>query len=229
MEHLKHIYEEFQDIDAGVNLTNIFSNIPDDPQDPDYLKIKEIAMNGNLYKYLTSGQRKLTFGMLKSLHQDALKFKKSRELKQGIQKFLWRIVPIAFAPIFFPIWLISQILGATRALNKIMIQVLKMDNGKYDGFLLNIINKTMDLTEGEIERLTVDDWFYNSFAIERGLINMVRKEHIIDFSFYIVKKIQYQDDLSIVPPYYVENEFRRFLNRRFKFFPPLPLKKQDKK
>lgn len=72
MEHLKHIYEEFQDIDAGVNLTNIFSNIPDDPQDPDYLKIKEIAMNGNLYKYLTSGQRKLTFGMLKSLHQDAL-------------------------------------------------------------------------------------------------------------------------------------------------------------
>lgn len=226
MKHVKHINEEFQDVDMGLNLFDILRQA-ENPKNPEFEKIKEIAKKGNLYKYLTTGQRKLTFGMLKSLHQDALKFKKDREIRQGIQKFLWRAIPIALAPIFFPIWLISQVLGATRALNKVMAQVLKMDNGKYDGFITNIVMKTMELTEGEIERLTVDDWFYRSFAIERGLINMVKKEHMIDFGFYISKKIEYQDDLSVVPPYYVENEFRKWCNRKFRFYPPLEMKKKS--
>ena len=125
----------------------------------------------------------------------------------------------------------AQILGATRALNKVMIQVLKMDNGTYDHFLMNIVRKVneygiIDLTEGELQRLTVDDWFYKSFAVQKGLRDMVKKDHFIDFSFYIVKKIQYQNDNTIVPDYYIENEFRRWLNRKFRMNPPLPLKKK---
>ncbi len=218
--------EEVNDMDIGFDLTTIFNKIPDDPKSPEVQRLIEIAKKGNLYKYITTGERKLTFGMLKALHEDALAFKKKRELTQGVEKALWRIVPLILAPIFLPIWAISFLLGGARALNKVMVQVSKMNNRTYDGFLHNIINKTMDLTEGEITRLTSDDWFYKSFAIEKGLINMVRKEHIIDFSFYIVKKIQYQDDLAIVPPYFVENEFRRWLNKKFRFEPPLPLKKK---
>lgn len=92
--------------------------------------------------------------------------------------------------------------------------------------MINKLNDSvvMNLSEGEIQRLTKDDWFYRSFAIEKGLMNMVKKEHIIDFGFYIVKKIEYQDDLAPVPPYYIDNEFRRWLNRKFRFFPPLPMK-----
>jgi len=82
------------------------------------------------------------------------------------------------------------------------------------------------MTEGEIQRLMVDDWFYKSFAVQKGLKDMIKKEHFIDFSFYIVKKIQYQNDDTIVPDYYIENEFRRWLNRQFRTNPPLPLKKK---
>lgn len=232
MDYLKsynQLNEEVRDFDEGFELKDIFERIPDDPKDPALEELKAIARKGNLYKYLATGQRKLTFGMLKDLHADALKFKKSREYKQGIQKFLWRIIPLAFAPIFFPIWLISQALGATRALNKILAQVLKMENNKYESFIMNIINTTMEISEGEIQRFLEEDWFYRSFAVEKGLINMVRKEHIIEFSYFLAKRIKYQDDLAPVPPYFVENEFRRFLNRKFRLDPPLLLKKKPNK
>jgi len=233
MKHVKSykdkLNEEVLDVDYGVNLTSLIDNMPTKPEDPEYQRIKEIAKHGNLYKYLVTGQRQLSFGMLKALHADALKFKQNRELKQGIQKSLWRGIPLLFAPIFYPIWLISQALGTTRAINKVLIQVLKMDNGKYDGFLMNIITKFMDLTEGEITRLLEEDWFYKSFAIEKGLIKMVRKEHVVDFSYYIIKKIKYQDDDAIVPPFFIENEFRKYLNRRFRFDPPLQLKRKFNK
>ena len=189
-----------------------------------YIKLKQIAKQGNLYKYLVTGERQLTFGMLRALHADAMKFKKSREFRQGIQKSLWRLVPMALAPIFLPVWVMTQILGVARALNKVMSQVNKMDNKRYDGFLMNMLTKIFEFTEGEIERLTVDDWFYKSFAIEKGLIEMVRKEYILDFSFYIIKKIQYQVDTVVVPPYFIENEFRKYLNRKFRINPPLHLK-----
>jgi hypothetical protein len=233
MEYLKsykQLNEEVLDVNYGIDLTQRFlEKMPKDPEEPAYKRLKEIAKNGNLYKYLVSGDKKLTFGMLKALHADALKFKQNRELKQGIQKFFWRAIPLALAPVFFPIWIISQILGATRAFNKIMIQVLKMDNHHYHGFILNIINKFMDLSEGEIERFLEEDWFYKSFAIEKGLLNMVKKEHIIEFSYYIIKKIKYQSDDAIVPSYYIENEFRKFLNRRFRLEPPLLLKRKSNK
>jgi len=224
IKRYNQLNEEVRDFDDGINLVNIFDNVPTDPKSEEYQRILEIAKKGQLYKYLATGQRNFTFGMLKALHQDSLSFKKNRELKQGIQKFLWRIIPIAFAPIFFPIWLTAQIFGATRAFNKIMTQVLKMKNNKYEDFLINMINKVMEFSEGEIERLFVDDWFYRSFAIEKGLVGMVKKKNFIDFSYYIIEKIKHQNDETVVPPYFVENEFRKYLNRTFKLDPPMQLK-----
>jgi hypothetical protein len=234
MDHLKSykdkLNEEVLDIDQGLNLTAGFDQLLDfskksDPKDPRVQKLLEIAKKGELYRYMVSGQRELTFGMLKALHRDALEFKRNREIKQGIQKALWRLVPIALAPVAFPIWIVAQILGVTRSFNKVISQVLKISSENYQGFIFNIINKTMDIAEGEIERLTVDDWFYRSFAVEKGLIDMVRKEHIIDFSYWIAKRMEYQDDLRVVPQYYIENEFRKWLNRKFRLDPQLPLKK----
>lgn len=228
MKYLKSyenvLNEELRDFDEGFELKNILANISDDPRDPNYLKILEIAKKGELYKCLATGQKQLTFGMLKALYRDAIEFKKNRELRQGIEKCLWRIIPIIFAPVFFPIWLVAQFLGATRAFDKVMFQVLKMKNKTYHSFLMNILDKIFEFSEGEIERLMVDDWFYRSFAIEQGLIKMVKRNYMVEFCYYIIKKIEHQNDQTIVSPYFVDNEFRKWLNRKFKFDPPLPLK-----
>lgn len=226
MTHIKRINEVF-DIDYGFEFSNMDFK-KEDPKDPNVQKLVNMAKGGNLYRYLASGQRNLTFGMLKALHQDAITFKEQREFKQGIDKFLFRAVPLALAPIFFPVWLLSQILGATRALNKILMPVLKIKQ-PYGKFLEGVVIKVMDITEGEFERLMVDDWFYKSFAVQKGLIQMVRKEHIVKFAYYISKKMQYEDDDRQVPPYYIENEFRRYLNRNFRIDPQLPIKKKRSK
>ena len=84
MDHLKRykVFEEVNDMDIGFNLTNILTKSPDDPKSPEYKRLIEITKRGNLYKYLATGQRKLTFGMLKDLHKDAIEFKRMREIKQ---------------------------------------------------------------------------------------------------------------------------------------------------
>jgi len=227
MRHIKSI-NEHKDIDIGFDFKN-FDWLSDDESKKKQKIIINAAKNGHLYKYLESGQTQLTFGMLRDLHKEAIEFKERREYKQGVYKFLVRAVPLALAPVFFPVWLIGRILGTARALNKILVPVLKLNNHRYNDFIENLILKVVDVTEGEFERLLVDDWFYKSFAVQRGLILMTRKETIVDFAYYISKKMDYADDNAIVPPYYVENEFRTYLNKKFELDPQLPLKKPTSK
>lgn len=226
MKHIKTI-NEHKDLDMGFDFTHFNSN--DETSDSNIKPFIKIAKKGHLYKYIESGQNQLTFGMLRDLHKEAIEFKERREYRQGIYKFLFRAIPMALAPIFFPIWLIGRILGTTRALNKILVPVLKLNNHKYSDFIENILLKVVDVTEGEIERLLVDDWFYKSFAVQRGLITMVRKEHVVHFAYYLSKKMEYMEDKAIVPPYYVENEFRKYMNKKFELDPQLPLKKSNSK
>lgn len=224
MKHIKRL-NEHKDFDLGFDIPSF--NIKDNKINPKIQPYIEIAKQGHLYKYLESDQHQLTFGMLRDLHKEAIDFKEKREYKQGIHKFLFRAIPIALAPVFFPVWLIAQILGSTRALNKILVPVLKLNNHRYSDFIENLILKVVDATEGEFERLLVEDWFYKSFAVQRGLIMMVRKEHIIHFAYYLSKKMEYLDDNALVPPYFVENEFRTYMNKKFELEPQLPLKKSN--
>jgi len=81
MNNLKsynELNEEVRDFDNGLNLDldSVINRIPKDPEDPVYKRIKEIAKEGNLYKYLATAPREFTFGMLKALHSDAIKFRK---------------------------------------------------------------------------------------------------------------------------------------------------------
>jgi len=218
------LFEEIGMEDYPINLvSNIFvkpSNLKEDIIMTN--KIKDVAKKGKLYNQLTSG-KKLTFGILKAIHQDAIKFKENREYISGIYKFFHRALPLALAPIYFPIWLVSQFLGATRALNKVFVPVMKIRKVNYTSYMSGLITKVMDITEGNVEHF-FDDWFYRSFAVEKGLINMAKREHVIDFSYKLALKMSKEDDNRIVPPYYVENEFRRYLNREFRLDPPLQLK-----
>jgi hypothetical protein len=82
--------------------------------DLEYLSLKEIGKGGKLAEYIDKGG-KVKFGMMKALYHDAVEYKKKREYEKGVAKFFARVIPMALAPIFFPVWLIAQILGGTRA------------------------------------------------------------------------------------------------------------------
>lgn len=179
--------------------------------DLEKLSLEELGKNGQLIKYLQESNIK--FGMLKAIYQDAVDYKKKREYKKGIAKFLVRAIPLMIAPIFFPIWLLSQILGTTRAINKVIVPALRMNS--YDSFLKTAIVRTMNFAEGDIKPLLGRDLFYDVFHVHDGLINMVRKEHIYEFAAFISNEIQNKNDDQIVPNFWLDNEFRKWLNHKF--------------
>lgn len=217
------LYEELGVGEFDLNLSSdFFIKLPPDEKKIMYDKIKEVAKKGKLYNQLTSG-RKLTFGVLKAIHHDAIEFKEHREYLNGIYKFIHRAVPIALAPFYLPVWLVAQALGISRALWKVLVPVMHVKKIDYKSYMSGVIEKVMDATEGEVAHF-FDDWFYRSFAVEKGLINMARKEHVIDFAYKLAEKMEKEPDHKIVPPYYVENEFRKYLNREFRLNPPLPQK-----
>lgn len=185
----------------------------DTADESDIEKLIEISKQGKLSEYADSNVIK--FGMLKALYHDAVEYKKKREYGKGLAKFAIRIIPIAIAPIFVPIWIISQILGTTRAVNKILIPTLSMDHKNYNSFLRTLINKTMIVAEGDIKPFLEKDWYYDVFNVHDGLIKMVRKEHIYEFTIWISEEIQKKPDNQNVPHYWLDQEFRKWLNNKF--------------
>ena len=181
--------------------------------DIDEVSLLELGKNGKLAEYLKSNTIK--FGMLKALYMDAVEYKKKREYTKGFAKFAMRIIPLAMAPVFFPIWLISQILGTTRAVNKILIPTLNINHNNYDSFLNTLITKTMSIAEGDIKPFLEKDWFYDVFYVHDGIIQMVRKEHTFEFTHFITEEIQKKDDNEDVPNYWLDNQFRKWLNEKF--------------
>ena len=185
----------------------------DGEQDLEKLSLIELGKQGKLAEYLDT--HVLKFGMLKALYHDAIDYKKKREYEKGIAKFAVRIIPIAMAPVFFPVWLVAQILGTTRALNKVIVPALNMDHKNYQGFIKTLIQKTVTLAEGDIKPFLGNDWYYDVFYVHDGLLKMVRQEHIFDFTLFISEKIEKMDDDAEVPHYWLDNEFRKWLNEKF--------------
>jgi len=198
----------FSDID--------FSKIQPYGENPNLkeLSLTEIGKQGKLSEYIDQGNI-IRFGVLKALYQDAIEYKKKREYQKGIAKFVMRAIPLAMAPIFFPIWLVSQILGTTRAVNKVIIPALNMEPKTYDSFLKNLVTKTMNLAEGDIKPFLGNDWYYDVFYVHDGLTKMVRQEYIYQFTLFITEEIQKKDDNLVVPHYWLDTEFRKWLNEKF--------------
>jgi len=198
----------FSDID--------FSKIQPYGENPNLkeLSLTEIGKQGKLSEYIDQGNI-IRFGVLKALYQDAIEYKKRREYQKGFAKFAMRVIPLTIAPIFFPIWLISQILGTTRAVNKVIVPALNMEPKTYDSFLKNLVTKTMNLAEGDIKPFLGNDWYYDVFYVHDGLTKMVRQEYIYQFTLFITEEIQKKDDNLVVPHYWLDTEFRKWLNEKF--------------
>lgn len=217
-------FDEFIN-EADIAFSDLKLNTKVNKTDLKKIYLKKIGREGKLSNYIENKQVK--FGMLKAIYDDAISYKKTREYEKGVAKFAVRAIPMALGPVFFPIWLISQILGATRALNKIIIPALNMEHANYKSFITNLITRTMNLAEGDIRPFLGKDWYYDIFYIHDGLIKMVRKEYIYEFAIYISEIIHQKDDNEIVPKYWLDNEFRKWLNEKFDI--DLPTGKRMKK
>ena len=213
---------EMESNEMPINVIN--SHIDKDPKKAKEEYEKILGREGKLSEYLKNNNEKFTFGILKSIFEDAIEYKKNRELKKGAYKFLHRAVPMALSFFFFPAWLIGQILGASRAFNKIIVPLLNKPEHKYNDFLMKFIKGTIALSEGEIKYIMENDWFYNIFAIKDGTLNMIRKEYIIEFATDLSYHMAKEPDDKEVPENYIENHLKTWLNDKFKINPKMSLK-----
>lgn len=182
----------------------------------------EEAHKGNLSSYLKRKGKKFTFGLLLAIFKDAQQAKKKSDLKVGIVKALHRVLPIALAP-FFPIAaVIGVVFGSTRAFNKILAPMLKNSSETYEGFLIDLVNSSMKVAEGEIP---VEDRFTRAFVISDKLVNALKPEVLQKFSEYVSEKMSKEDLDKEVPLNYIENELKTYLNKTYSINPPLQLKK----
>lgn len=182
----------------------------------------EEAHKGNLSSYLKRKGKKFTFGLLLAIFKDAQQAKKKSDLKVGIVKALHRVLPIALAP-FFPIAaVIGVVFGSTRAFNKILAPMLKNSSETYEGFLIDLVNSSMKVAEGEIP---VEDRFTRAFVVSDKLVNALKPEVLQKFSEYVSEKMSKEDLDKEVPLNYIENELKTYLNKTYSINPPLQLKK----
>jgi hypothetical protein len=179
------------------------------------------AHRGHLADYLKSQGTEMRFGMLLALFKDAQTAKKRTDLKVGIVKALHRVIPMALAP-FFPIAaILGMILGSTRAFNKILAPILQDSSDTYEGFLKQLIDRSMKVAEGEIP---VKDRFTRAFVVSDKLVSAIRPEVIQSFSNSLSLKMSLEDPDKEVPENYIENELKDYINKKFEVNPPIPLK-----
>jgi hypothetical protein len=183
-----------------------------------------LGRKGELSKYLRKNCKKFTFGILKSIFEDAILYKKRREMIKGGYKMIHRALPMLLAYIYFPIWVLGNVLGFSRALNKILKPMLKNPETSYNKFLIKFITSIIHITEGEIKYVMGHDWFYDAFVMEDDLLKMLRKDVIRDFAVYLADKMTKEDDNKVVPHHYVENMLKIYLNDNYNIQPPMQLK-----
>ena len=182
------------------------------------------AHRGNLANYLHTQGQEIKFGMLLALFKDAQYAKRRTDIKVGIVKALHRIIPMAIAPFSHIAALIGMILGSTRAFNKIIAPILQDSSTTYEGFLKQLINRSMQVAEGEIH---LKDRFTRAFVVSDNLVAAIRPEVLQQFASDLSQKMAVENPDSPVPDHYIENELKKYLNQYFSVNPPIPTKEDD--
>lgn len=181
------------------------------------------AHRGNLGKFLMNKGKKFTFGMLHALFLDAQDAKRRSDLKIGVVKATHRILPMLLAPFFPIIAILGYILGTSRAFNKVITPILSEPGKDYPTFLNKLITSTMKIAEGEV---TPKDRFTRAFVVSDNLIGALKEEVIREFSNYLSNKMSRIDPDTEVPPHYIENEMKVYINKNYDVYPEIPLRKE---
>lgn len=182
-----------------------------------------LAKRGFLGQYLEEKGDTFTFGILKAIFKDAIKAKHQTEIKRGIFRALPSAIPLAFAP-FFPILaVIGSIFGSSRTVYKVLSPIFDYlsPESKYSDFLKKMIDSYMKIPEGEIK---LKDRFTRAFVVSDRLIDAIKPDVLDKFSKSLAGKMEFFSDNDPVPPYFIENELKSYLNINFDVSPEIPLK-----
>jgi hypothetical protein len=180
------------------------------------------AHRGNLANYMTKSGKEFTFGLLHSIFLDAQEAKRKTDFRTGVIKMAHRLIPMALAP-FYPIMaIIGYILGTSRAFNKVIAPILADPGRNYPEFLKKLIEQTMKIAEGEV--IPTKDRFSRAFVVDGSITDMIKEDILFDFTIYLSNKMSKEDPDKVVPEHYVENQLRKYLNKRFDIDPPFEYK-----
>ena len=184
---------------------------------PSDVAIKNICTS----KKFCSAQGKITFGQLKSIVESASLKRLFKHVGEGGFKAVLRV-----APWFLPQLAIAGLFGtAIRALNKIFRPTITETNN-YRTWWGKAVMKSFDLVEGD---LSLEDPLSRIFFISDGLMTMLDERYKLKFAQYVADVASIEPDDKEVPEFFVENELRTWLNKKFLLDPPLPPKTQTTK
>ena len=167
-------------------------------------------------KQFCSAQGPITFGQLKAIVESAMGKRIGLHVGEGAYKATLRLIPW-----FIPQLVVAGFIGAgIRAASKIFKPTIT-ETTKYKTWWGRTILMLFNITEGELNPI---DPFSRIFFISDGLMNMMDDENKVKFARYISEVASTKEDSDPVPEFFVENELRQWVNKRFLLTPPLPLK-----
>lgn len=182
-----------------------------------------LSKRGHLGHYLHENGQSFTFGMLKAIFKDAKYAKKRTIAKQEIVKLLPVVLPLALIPFYPTIAIIGTIFGTSRLFNKVFKLVFNYidPQTEYADFLKKMVDTYMKIPEGKIE---LKDRFSRAFIVSDRLIDSIKPEVIDDFTNFLCKKMELEDENVTVPDHYIENELKKYLNDNFNVSPRIETK-----
>ena len=183
----------------------------------------KLAKSGSLGSYLIERGDKFTFGMLNAIFKDAIKAKKLGNIKKGIYSIIPSALPLVLVPFYPTLAIIGSIFGASKMFHKIFEPIFNYINpqSKYADFLKKMIDVYMLIPEGEFK---VKDRFTRAFVVQDRLIDSIKPEILEEFSIYLSEKMStFEEDLE-VPPHFIENELKEYLNLNYNVEPKIQTK-----
>jgi mannose-6-phosphate isomerase-like protein (cupin superfamily) len=182
------------------------------------IKPSSLAMdNVCTTKKICDAQGQITFGQLREIVEKGKIKRLGVQMGEGLYKSTLRLVP----------WFIPQLVlagfGATwvRVFNKLFRPTL-METTSYKTWWGKTILRIFNMVEGE---LNASDPLSKIFFISDGLMTMLDEKTKVKFAHYISELANEKPNDEIVPNYFVENQLRYWLNKKYFLDPPLPPKK----
>jgi hypothetical protein len=161
--------------------------------------------------------------MLKAIFKDAKYAKKRTIAKQDVARILPVAIPLALIP-FYPVAaVIGTIFGTSRLFNKVFKLVFNYiePQTQYAEFLKKMVDTYMKIPEGRIE---LKDRFSRAFAVSDRFIDAIKPEVVDEFTNFLCKKMEKEDDDKAVPDHYIENELKLYINDNFNVSPKIETK-----
>ena len=167
-------------------------------------------------KQFCEAQGKITFGQLRELVEKGTIKRIGVHVGEGAYKAILRLVP----------WFIPQLVLAgfaatwVRVANKLLRPTLE-ETTNYKTWWGKTILRIFNLVEGE---LNATDPLSKIFFVSDGLMTLMDDKFKVKFANYMAQLASEKPDDEVVPEYFVENELRSWLNKKFLLDPPLPPK-----